>query len=80
MIRWEPSAELVTEPIDRIDPKGVVVQDGRPREIGVLVLVTRVWRQARDDIIKKYAPVAQLDRVPGYEPGGRGFDSCRARQ
>ena len=25
------------------------------------------------------APVAQLDRVPGYEPGGRGFDSCLAR-
>src|SRR4030095_2137707 len=28
----------------------------------------------------KLAPVAQLDRVPGYEPGGRGFESCRARQ
>ena len=26
-----------------------------------------------------YAPVAQLDRVPGYEPGGRTFESCRAR-
>ena len=26
------------------------------------------------------APVAQLDRVPGYEPGGRTFESCRARQ
>ncbi len=26
------------------------------------------------------APVAQLDRVPGYEPGGRRFDSFRARQ
>ena len=25
------------------------------------------------------APVAQLDRVPGYEPGGRTFESCRAR-
>jgi hypothetical protein len=23
--------------------------------------------------------VAQLDRVPGYEPGGRRFDSCRVR-
>ena len=29
---------------------------------------------------KKYAPVAQLDRVPGYEPGGREFESLRARQ
>ena len=26
------------------------------------------------------APVAQLDRVPGFEPGGRGFESLRARQ
>ena len=25
------------------------------------------------------APVAQLDRVPGYEPGGRTFESCQAR-
>jgi hypothetical protein len=25
-----------------------------------------------------YAPVAQLDRVPGYEPGGREFESLRA--
>src|SRR5216683_4200654 len=31
-------------------------------------------------IISLSAPVAQLDRVPGYEPGGRGFKSCRARQ
>ncbi len=28
----------------------------------------------------EYAPVAQLDRVPGYEPGGREFESLRARQ
>ena len=27
-----------------------------------------------------WAPVAQLDRVPGFEPGGRGFESLRARQ
>ena len=26
------------------------------------------------------APVAQLDRVPGYEPGGRGFESYPAHQ
>jgi hypothetical protein len=26
------------------------------------------------------APVAQLDRAPGYEPGGREFESLRARQ
>jgi hypothetical protein len=27
-----------------------------------------------------YAPVAQLDRVPGFELGGREFESLRARQ
>ncbi len=27
----------------------------------------------------KHAPVAQLDRVSGYEPGGRRFESFRAR-
>lgn len=26
------------------------------------------------------APVAQLDRVPGYEPVGRGFESLQACQ
>src|SRR5690606_20054895 len=26
------------------------------------------------------AAVAQLDRVPGFEPGGRGFESLRPRQ
>ena len=26
------------------------------------------------------APVAQLDRAPGYELGGREFESLRARQ
>lgn len=28
----------------------------------------------------RYVPVAQLDRVLGYEPSGWGFDSLRARQ
>jgi hypothetical protein len=27
-----------------------------------------------------HAPVAQLDRVPGFELGGREFESLRARQ
>jgi hypothetical protein len=27
-----------------------------------------------------HAPVAQLDRAPGFEPGGRRFESVRARQ
>ena len=33
---------------------------------------------ARPQLLSK-APVAQLDRVPGYEPGGREFESLRAR-
>ena len=28
----------------------------------------------------RHAPVAQLDRVPGFEPGCREFESLRARQ
>ena len=33
-----------------------------------------------DNPLSTSAPVAQLDRVPGYEPGGRGFESCLAHQ
>ncbi len=29
-------------------------------------------------ILGRIAPVAQLDRAPGYEPGGREFESLRA--
>ena len=36
-------------------------------------------RYGRPDEIAAAAPVAQLDRVPGFEPGGRGFESLRAR-
>jgi hypothetical protein len=31
-------------------------------------------------IVEGYAAVAQLDRVLGYEPRGRGFESCQPRQ
>jgi hypothetical protein len=37
-------------------------------------------QQSIRDNLTPYAPVAQLDRVPGYEPGGREFESLRARQ
>ncbi len=30
-------------------------------------------------MVTRYAPVAQLDRVPDYESGGRRFESSRAR-
>ena len=32
------------------------------------------------DVKKTHAPVAQLDRVSGYEPEGRRFESFRARK
>jgi cyclohexanone monooxygenase len=35
-----PNVELVTEPIERITPRGVVTNDGKLREIDVLVLAT----------------------------------------
>ena len=35
---------------------------------------------AYDIILELNAPVAQLDRVTGYEPVGRGFESLQARQ
>ena len=34
--------------------------------------------QARSRYTARFAPVAQLDRVPGFEPGGREFESLRA--
>ena len=33
----------------------------------------------RSGILASPAPVAQLDRVPDYESGGRTFESCQAR-
>ena len=36
------------------------------------------WRWCYN--LRFHAPVAQLDRVPGYELGGREFESLRARQ
>ena len=31
-------------------------------------------------LFKAHAPLAQLDRVFGYEPKGQGFESLAARQ
>jgi hypothetical protein len=31
-------------------------------------------------IVQGFAAVAQLDRVLGYEPRGRGFESCQPHQ
>ena len=45
----------------------------------ILKMRPRFERKAKRDV-SKVAPVAQLDRVPGYEPGGRGFESYPAHQ
>ena len=52
--------------------------------IGYVKMVSRWSRQALTNVGSVWilcgsAPVAQLDRVPGYEPGGRRFESFRAR-
>ena len=45
-----------------------------------LARIIRTPREASAYCEEHSAPVAQLDRVPGYEPGGREFESLRARQ
>ena len=48
-------------------------------------MITRNSQEFRYNILRPgvpdmiCAPVAQLDRVPGYELGGRTFESCRVR-
>ena len=55
------------------------VAEGAPllREYGVCSLIEGSNPSLSET---KHAPVAQLDRVPGYELGGREFESLRARQ
>ena len=43
-------------------------------------LEERSWTLYHSQLQKRNAPVAQLDRVLGYEPRGRAFESLRARQ
>ena len=38
-----------------------------------------VWRRSSIGSRPQTAPVAQLDRAPDYESGGRGFESCPVR-
>ena len=39
-----------------------------------------LYKMKKTCIMEIFAAVAQLDRVLGYEPRGRGFDSCQPRQ
>ena len=51
--------------------------------------IRRAWRGDAEvailflliaDIMRPFAAVAQLDRVLGYDPRGRGFESCQPHQ
>ena len=57
---------------------------GALRCAAVSVLLEHGMRSGRKDgayaRILSFAAVAQLDRVLGYEPRGRGFDSCQPHQ
>ena len=46
--------------------------------VGVCPALHRPPQGAYDPL--KTAPIAQLDRASGYEPGGRTFESCWAHQ
>lgn len=54
-----PNVELVTEPITRVTPRGLVTADGREREVDVLICATGYQ-------------VFNRRCVPGYEIVGRG--------
>ena len=66
------------------DVREIVRTDARTAS-GHLRTVRRPTRmrapaEARQGHFHISAAVAQLDRVPGFEPGGRGFESLRPRQ
>ena len=65
--RVSPSRPRTATPA-RSEDRAAGVPNGHP---------TRAVRRGRLFIC---APVAQLDRAPGFEPVGRGFKSLRARQ
>src|SRR5688572_14528015 len=47
----------------------------------IVTVCARAWGTGRARTTQPtLAPLAQLDRASGYEPGGRTFESCRAHQ
>ena len=77
--RLPPSAEVRLDRARLRVPALLGPRDARHRAARRRAVLGRPGDRPRV-IIRALAPVAQLDRVPGYEPGGRGFKSCRARQ
>ena len=54
----------------------IYLKNGRAKENNDIVLLDGLKLQYN----AAHAPVAQLDRVLGYEPRGRAFESLRAHQ
>ena len=70
-----PAAGILTLPVD--GPK----QRGPQRPMAAeRARRGRPWRRQSKPRCQRQAPVAQLDRAPDYESGGRRFESFRARQ
>ena len=42
-------------------------------------IICDIMIKSSEMMTRKYVPVAQLDRVTGYEPVGQGFESLAAR-
>jgi hypothetical protein len=67
----------------RLAAAGIAISmDGRGRWMDN-VFIERVWRCGgphQRPMPEGKAPVAQLDKAPDYESGGRTFESFRARQ
>ena len=67
----QPAGQLLPDPVTHIEAL-------RPTATAISTqALDRI--QASTDNLLLAAPVAQLDRVPGYEPGGRRFESFLAR-
>ena len=45
----------------------------------LLIYAGKLKKKSVESRLQNYAPVAQLDRVLGYEPSGREFESLQAR-
>ena len=72
-----------------IPASGCLMFEQNPQSIGTFTIQEEMCFVKRDQPLPKNeaayrlqpdAPVAQLDRVRGYEPRGREFESLRARQ
>ncbi len=58
------------------------IEGSNPSFSAISLIILQLIPKAELSIMPGFpnnAPVAQLDRVPGYELGGREFESLRAR-